>query len=100
MVLNYTAEKEYIFDHSCEQFREKLIFPDLGGVDWDLYRTAYRRSLPYIKQQLRFRRDASEMLGEMNVSHTGAYYNPQVSAGRSDRIAWECCTTILIPATV
>ncbi|HEX2640996.1 MAG TPA: hypothetical protein VHL50_10510, partial [Pyrinomonadaceae bacterium] len=37
MVLNYAAEKAYIFDHSWRQMKQKLIFPDLGGVDWDFY---------------------------------------------------------------
>ena len=81
MVLNYTAEKEYIFDHSWRQFKQKLIFPDLGGVDWDFYRTAYRRFLPYINNNYDFAEMLSEMLGEMNVSHTGAYYNPQFPQG-------------------
>ena len=81
MVLNYTAEKEYIFDHSWRQFKQKLIFPDLGGVDWEFYRTAYRRFVPYINNNYDFAEMLSEMLGEMNVSHTGAYYNPQFPQG-------------------
>ena len=75
MVLNYSAEKAYIFDHSWRQFKEKLIFPDLQKVDWDYYHTAYRRFLPYINNNYDFAEMMSEMLGEMNVSHTGAYYN-------------------------
>ena len=81
MVLNYTAEKEYIFDHSWRQFKQKLIFPDLGGVDWDFYRTEYRRFLPFINNNYDFAEMLSEMLGEMNVSHTGAYYSPQFPQG-------------------
>lgn len=81
MVLNYTAEKEYIFDHSWRQFKQKLIFPDLGGVDWDFYRTNYRRFLPYINNNYDFAEMLSEMLGEMNVSHTGAYYTPSFPQG-------------------
>ena len=74
MVLNYSAEKAYIFDHSWRQFKEKLIFPDLQKVDWDFYYTAYKRFLPYINNNYDFAEMLSEMLGEMNVSHTGAYY--------------------------
>ncbi len=81
MVLNYTAEKEYIFDHSWRQFKQKLIFPDLNGVDWDFYYTAYRRFLPYINNNYDYAEMLSEMLGEMNVSHTGAYYSPQFPQG-------------------
>jgi tricorn protease len=81
MVLNYSAEKAYIFDHSWRQFKQKLIFPDLGGVDWDFYYTAYKRFLPYINNNYDYAEMLSEMLGEMNVSHTGAYYNPSFPTG-------------------
>jgi C-terminal processing protease CtpA/Prc len=81
MVLNYTAEKAYIFDHSWRQFKQKLIFPDLGGVDWDSYYASYKRFLPYINNNYDYAEMLSEMLGEMNVSHTGAYYNPTFPTG-------------------
>ena len=74
MVLDYSAEKAYIFDHSWRQFKQKLIFPDLQGVDWDFYYGAYKRFLPYINNNYDFAEMLSEMLGEMNVSHTGCYY--------------------------
>lgn len=81
MVLNYTAEKAYIFDHSWRQFKQKLIFPDLNGVDWDSYYAAYKRFLPYINNNYDYAEMLSEMLGEMNVSHTGAYFTPQFPQG-------------------
>lgn len=81
MVLNYSAEKAYIFDHAWRQMKQKLIFPDLGGVDWDSYYGGYKRFLPYINNNYDFSEMLSEMLGEMNVSHTGAYYNPQFPTG-------------------
>jgi C-terminal processing protease CtpA/Prc/Tol biopolymer transport system component len=74
MVLNYSAEKAYIFDHAWRQFKEKLIFPDLNKVDWDSYHEAYKRFLPYINNNYDFAEMLSEMLGEVNVSHTGCYY--------------------------
>lgn len=81
MVLNYSAEKAYIFDHSWRQFKQKLIFPNLQGVDWDSYYTVYKKFLPYINNNYDFAEMMSEMLGEMNVSHTGAYYRPNFPAG-------------------
>src|SRR5215207_8249713 len=81
MVLNYTAEKAYIFDHSWRQFKQKLIFPDLNGVDWSSYYTAYKRFLPYINNNYDYAEMLSEMLGEMNVSHTGCYYRPPNAPG-------------------
>lgn len=79
MVLDYSAEKAYIFDHSWRQFKQKLIFPDLQKVDWDFYYAAYRKFLPHINNNYDFAEMLSEMLGEMNVSHTGAYYRPPVA---------------------
>lgn len=76
MVLDYAAEKAYIFDHSWRQFKQKQIFPDLQKVDWDYYYTAYQRFLPHINNNWDFAELLSEMLGEANVSHTGASYRP------------------------
>jgi len=79
MVLDYSAEKSYIFDHSWRQFKQKLIFPDLQKVDWDYYYAAYRKFLPHINNNWDFAEMLSEMLGEMNVSHTGASYRPNAT---------------------
>ena len=78
MVLDYSAEKTYIFDHSWRQFKQKLVFPDLQKVDWDFYYTTYKKFLPHINNNYDFAEMLSEMLGEMNVSHTGCYYRPNV----------------------
>ena len=79
MVLSYSAEKAYIFDHSWRQFKQKLIFPDLQKVDWSYYYTAYKKFLPHINNNHDFAEMLSEMLGEMNVSHTGCYYRPDTA---------------------
>ena len=78
MVLDYSAEKAYIFDHSWRQFKQKLVFPDLQKVDWDLYYATYKKFLPHINNNYDFAEMMSEMLGEMNVSHTGCFYRPNV----------------------
>ena len=78
MVLDYSAEKAYIFDHSWRQFKQKLVFPDLQHVDWNSYYTIYRRFLPHINNNYDFAEMLSEMLGEMNVSHTDCFYRPNV----------------------
>ena len=74
MVLKQAEEKSYIFDHSWRQFKEKFYVEDMQGVDWDFYYTAYKRFLPYINNNYDFAEMLSEMLGEMNASHTGCYY--------------------------
>ncbi len=74
MVLNQTAERAYIFDHIWRQLKEKFIFENLQGVDWNYYYTEYRKFLPSIDNNYDFTEMLSEMLGELNASHTGSGY--------------------------
>jgi len=76
MVLKAADERDYIFEHMWRQFKQKFYVEDLQGVDWDYYHTAYRRFLPYITNNYDFAEMVSEMLGEVNASHTGAYSSP------------------------
>ena len=74
MVLQPANEREYIFDHIWREFEEKFYVVDLQGVDWKFYYTAYRKFLPFINNNFDFAEMVSEMLGEVNASHTGCYY--------------------------
>ncbi len=68
------GEREYIFDHVWQQVEDKFYVKDLHGVDWKGYHEAYARFLPYINNNYDFQEMLSEMLGELNGSHTGARY--------------------------
>ena len=74
MILKKEDERSYIFDHCWRQVRDKFIFPDLQGVDWEFYKSAYKPFLPYINNSYDFAEMLSEMLGELNGSHTGSGY--------------------------
>ena len=67
-------QRAYIFDHAWQQVKDKFYKTDLHGVDWDFYRQSYRRFLPSINNNYDFAELLSEMLGELNASHTGARY--------------------------
>ncbi len=69
-------EREYIFNHIWQQVKDKFYVENIHGVDWEGYRENYKRFLPYINNNYDFRGMLSEMLGELNGSHTGARYNP------------------------
>jgi Tol biopolymer transport system component/C-terminal processing protease CtpA/Prc len=69
-------EREYIFNHVWQQVKDKFYVENLHGVDWEAYRDNYKRFLPHINNNYDFRDMLSEMLGELNGSHTGARYNP------------------------
>lgn len=64
----------YLLEHIWQQTREKLYDPQMNGANWDSLHAVYRRYLPYINNGYDFAEMASEMLGELNVSHTGCRY--------------------------
>ncbi|MFI5186835.1 MAG: S41 family peptidase [Chitinophagales bacterium] len=74
MVLSQFDEKAYMFDHMWRQIKEKFLFADLNNVDWDYYYNNYKKFLPDINNNYDYAEMVSEMLGELNASHTGCYY--------------------------
>ena len=68
------AEREYMFEHIWKQVKEKFYDPALHGIDWAYYHDNYARFLPHIDNYFDFADMLSEMLGELNGSHTGARY--------------------------
>ena len=67
-------ERAYIFEHCWRQVKEKWYDPQMHGVDWAAVGGNYRQFLPYITDNFAFRELLSEMLGELNGSHTGGRY--------------------------
>lgn len=78
MELDRAAERAYIFEHAWRQTREKFYVPDMHGVDWDYYKTQYAKFLPTVVNNYDFAELLSELLGELNASHTGAGYVPRI----------------------
>ncbi len=84
MVLNTEAERNYIFNHMWRQTAKKFYDPKLHGVDWKMYKETYEKFLPHINNNFDFQELLSEILGELNASHTGGRYsfiplNPDVT---------------------
>lgn len=73
-------EREYIFSHIWRQVDDKFYDPTIHGIDWPGYKKAYARFLPHINNNYDFQEMLSELLGELNGSHTGARYRPSSSA--------------------
>ncbi len=80
--LNYNApfsvdeykEREYMFNHVWKTMNDKFYETSLHNVDWKFYHDEYQRFLPHINNNFDFTEMLSEMLGELNVSHTGSGY--------------------------
>jgi tricorn protease len=84
--VKFVAEKEiipsgehaYLFEHIWRQVKEKFYVKALDGVDWDYYKRVYQKFLPFISDNRDFAEMESELLGELNASHTGCYYMPEM----------------------
>lgn len=76
MVVDEAAERNYIFHHAWRQVQKKFYDPTIHGIDWKGYEKTYEKFLPYINNNYDFRELLSEMLGELNASHTGGRFRP------------------------
>lgn len=79
LVLDAAAERAYLFEHVWRQIYKKFYVADMHGVDWPLMKKEYQKFLPHIGHDYDLAEMLSEMLGELNASHTGAFYRPQHS---------------------
>ena len=66
------AEREYIFNHAWQQVKDKFYDPKIHGIDWAGFKKEYAKFLPHINNNTDFAEMLSELLGELNASHTGA----------------------------
>ena len=66
-----SKEREYIYHHMLRQVNDKFYDENLHGVDWNYYGEHYKKFLPYISNNRDFAEMLSEILGELNASHTG-----------------------------
>lgn len=75
MQLDERAERLYLAEHIWRQVQKKFYTPDLHGVKWDFYKSEYFKKVKHLNNNYDFAELMGEMLGELNASHTGAFYN-------------------------
>ncbi len=75
MKLDLAQEREYMFNHVQRQVAKRFYDTGMHGVKWDAMCDNYRRFLPHINNNYDFSTMLSELLGELNVSHTGSGYS-------------------------
>lgn len=83
MTVDEPAERAHMFDHMWRQTRSKFYRKDMHGVDWAAYREAYEPKVAGLTNSRDFAIVLSEILGELNASHTGGRYRPQGQSGAS-----------------
>ena len=76
MVLKANEERAYIFDHAWRQVTKKFYDPTIHGINWKGFHDDYAKFLPHINNNYDFQELLSELLGELNASHTGGRYSP------------------------
>ncbi len=86
-VLDPVAERSFIFDFVEREEAERFYVADMHGVNWKTMCADYRKFLPHINNNHDFTELLSELLGELNVSHTGSTYRPAATAAAIDRSA-------------
>ena len=77
--MDLAAEREAMFNHVYLQQKKRFYNVNMHGVNWDALCAAYRKFLPHINNNYDYAELLSELLGELNVSHTGGRYRPAPS---------------------
>ena len=72
--MDRAAEREYMYNHMQHQVNKRFFRTDLNGCKWDMMCDAYRKFLPHINNNYDYANLLSEVLGELNVSHSGGRY--------------------------
>ncbi|WP_018675608.1 S41 family peptidase [Riemerella columbina] len=83
MKLDLPKERAFMFDMVKREEQERFYVKDMHGVDWEQLTTQYQKFLPYINNNYDFSEMLSELLGELNVSHTGSGYRTSGNAFQS-----------------
>lgn len=80
MKIDEASERSVMLDYVENEARERFLLPEMP-IDWESYVENYRQFLPHINNGYDYAAMLSELLGELNVSHSGGRYYP---AGGAD----------------
>ena len=75
MTIDLAAERETMFNHVWRRTKAMFYISTFHGAPWDQLYNEYKKFLPHVGNGHEFSELLSEMLGELNVSHSGSRYN-------------------------
>jgi tricorn protease len=75
VTVDLAAERAAQFEHVWRRTLETFYRAGYHGADWNALKPVYQKQLPGIGDNYDFTELLSEMLGELNVSHSGARYS-------------------------
>ena len=78
MMYDAGQEREQMFEHVYIRTKNIFYEPTFHGKDWDMLYNEYKKYLPHIGNSYEFAEMLSEILGELNVSHSGARYSTSI----------------------
>lgn len=78
IALKEDAERDYLFKHIWRQTNDKFYNSNMHGIDWNKMYGEYASKVSGVNNNRDFSILMSELLGELNASHTGARYLPVV----------------------
>jgi len=85
-VADLQAERAAMFDHVWRRTRDTFYSAGYHGIDWQAIRPVYAKHLPHIGNNHEFAEMLSEMLGELNISHSGSSFS--ASSPTDDSTWW------------
>lgn len=74
MRLDVPAERRFMFEHVWRRTARVFYTAGYHGADWPGLKAIYEKHLAHVGNGYEFAELLSEMLGELNVSHSGARY--------------------------
>jgi Tol biopolymer transport system component/C-terminal processing protease CtpA/Prc len=74
MMVNAAAERQAMFNHVWRRTKKTFYNKTFHGIDWDSYKADYEKYIPSIGNNYEFSEMLAELLGELNVSHSGSSY--------------------------
>ena len=77
--VDHDAERKQVFNEAWRVMKFRFYDPKMHGVDWEKAKAAYEPLIQYTADQEEMHNVISEMIGELNASHTG------ISAGLGSR---------------
>lgn len=74
VMVDRSAEYLSMFDQVWNRTNKTFYSGEFHGADWNLLRQEYLKHLPHVGNNYEFSELLAEMLGELNISHSGSTY--------------------------
>lgn len=81
MKQNLYDERDFLLQYVRHEVGERFYNKNMHGVKWDALVDHYKKFMPHIANNYDFQEMLSEILGELNVSHTGGRYSRPQAKG-------------------